>query len=188
MTNHVHRLAAAGIMIAAIALILVVPGGSPTAGADLPTPEEAAAADAAQSDLLTTGGAISDLNAGEYLKQPDDIERKASSHKAKIPLPPGGSLEDANVRSASEQGGTSDAFLQTVLQNNAKCDWYRYAVGGGANDKVALRIIGQIPNWPAFRHDLGDLGETAKKVADALARGDRAPLEFQANYVCNPDL
>jgi hypothetical protein len=139
---------------------------------------------AEKSQLLQSAAAIRDLNAGRYHRDRDEILRRAGEIASTIPLPPGGSLDDAHPGAAADQGGISDAFLETVLQNNAACDWYEYAARQDPIDRETMQMMQEIPHWSVFREDPGDLGEVTSRVAAALRKGDRGPLEFRASRAC----
>lgn len=181
--SHPRMIAGAIASIGLLAAVLVSALAGPGAEAAEMTQRERALS---RSEGLQRAAAITDLNLGGYMRANETIQREAAEIEAGIPLPPNGTLKDAGVEDAAAQGGTSRHFLEMTLQVNASCDWYRYAAGEGAQDETALRIVKEIPNWSVFRNDPGSLSEQSDAIAEALAGGDRGPLERHAATFCAP--
>lgn len=87
-----------------------------------------------------------------------------------IPLPPGSSFAVVDWKAAAAQGGDSETGIQSVLEFQAACQWYRYASTAKATD--ALSVIADVPQWPTFRASPTNKGALASRVAEAFSRDD----------------
>ena len=84
-----------------------------------------------------------------------------------IPLPPGGSFD--GVRWEQAGGVFTTAGIALVLQYNAACQWLR-AWRDGRDAATALKVLAQVPAWPALRAtESGDVLATV--AAEAAAGG-----------------
>jgi hypothetical protein len=101
-----------------------------------------------------------------------------------IPLPPNGSLATVEW---SAIGATSADGVESFLEYNASCQWYRYWLAARSRadsdaQDVALAVIRQIPDWPSFRGI--ESGTYASKYATAAASGDTATVQQQVDVNC----
>lgn len=168
--------------VAAIGLMIgLTAKGVPSAGADAPSAAEEQLRDAQKSDLLVTAAPITDANGGPYLRTVDELNAYAAEAARSVPLPPGGTLDDAQIEAAAEQGGAAGKLVDTVAQFNASCDWYHHALKGDP-DKTTLRVIGQIPRWSAFRGT--PVAERREEMAAAVRAGDRATFAAMVASEC----
>jgi hypothetical protein len=86
---------------------------------------------------------------------------------AAIPLPPGGNFN--GIRWELVSGALPAATIDGVLEYNAACQWLR-SWRAPARRSLAVRVLGAVPAWPAFRGTA--IGAELKRVAaDAAAGG-----------------
>ncbi len=113
----------------------------------------------------------------------------ADEFKAKLPLPAADSRDDVGYAAAAEQGGTSAALLEFVMQRNLRCDWYD-ALLNNRGGPAAAEVLRGIPQWPAFRAErLSDPQSRArtKQIGEDVARGNRDSLRGEVvGPACNP--
>jgi len=165
----------------AIALVLLDTGSRAsapsTAGPELPAQVTSAEAlTAAPSPVLDTPE--------DSTHSTVDGLRQAGARLARpIPLPPGGSFDAIDWTAAAAQGGDSDGGIQGVLEYQASCQWYVYALAN-ASPTDALMVISTIAKWPTFRINPANKAATAANVAAAFSAGDTQVARDQVAANC----
>jgi hypothetical protein len=145
----------------------------------------AVAASAGEQDAAT----LSERLSGETALVFDDqrgyvvgeqlIRARAGELAGEVPLPPGGSFVDIHWENL---GAATDAQIETLLQANASCDWYRYALAH-PEDGEARTIVAEIPRWSGIRGL--DLRIPAVRIADDVAAGGREGLRAMVEGACS---
>jgi hypothetical protein len=138
-----------------------------------------------QSASLLAAGPLLD-NAPPFFDIADTAGAAAKAREIaeRMPLPPGESLKLEQL-DWSRMGGVSSGDIEFMLQYRASCTWYRHVRGGGLTPEAA-QIIGEIASWPAFRGADNSAGETARRIAADLARGDETLLRTHVRANCGP--
>lgn len=109
-----------------------------------------------------------------------DLAATGKRLAAGLPLPPGGALT-VHWKAAAEQGGDTEASMRSVLEYNAACQWYGFALRSPTPE--ALRVIADIASWPTFRDT--NQQATAQKVSESFASGDLAFAREQERLNCH---
>lgn len=94
----------------------------------------------------------------------------AAELATRVPLPAGGNFN--GIRWAELDGTIGASLVQTVVEYNAACQWYR-ALRDGRQVAEARRVIADVPGWQATRgRETGALA--AAVAADVAAGGGEA--------------
>lgn len=167
--------------LAALALVAV------SALAAVAAPSSNSGETARQSQGLTNAPSAQSLNSGVYLKTYAEIKAHADEFAKTIPLASPDSLDDVGYASAAQQGGTSAAHLEFVMQYNARCDWYA-ALARDPSNETARKVVNDIPRWAGFRQadTAGPAAQASQQIAAGLGRGDLEPLRAEIAGPCNP--
>jgi hypothetical protein len=174
-------LAAAAVLVAA--WLLVSSLGRPNATAAAKTDAAVSAAQAlAEQPVLGTDPADSDVT--QRIQGDAALRAVAARLQGTVALPPRGTFDNIDWKSI---GSSSPAGVQSFLEYNASCQWYRYWLSGrtsGSKDAAAtaLGVIQQIPDWPSFQGQ--DSGRAAAVLAQAAADDNAAPIEQQIAANC----
>jgi 5,10-methenyltetrahydromethanopterin hydrogenase len=99
------------------------------------------------------------------------IQSAVQNVGADIPLPEGGNFN--GIRWDDLEYSVSASDVQTLLQNNAACQWWR-AARDRREPAVASAIVADIPWWSAVRAT--DSAPLAQKVFEQLSTGQGAEL------------
>lgn len=114
---------------------------------------------------------------------PASIRREGQQLARRIPFPPGSERTAIDRALSGVGGGDTSAGIQTVLEGQATCQWYRYALKH-PNSRDARTVIDGIAQWPTSRATPQNAGAAAKAMASAFARHDTRPVRAELATNC----
>jgi hypothetical protein len=170
------------VLLAIAATALIATSGASRAAGPRPdgealAPQIAQGENLAKSPVPTFGG-----DAVAY-RTVSDLSAAGARLAQSIPLPPGGSFDVINWQAAADQGGDTEGGIESVLEYQASCQWYRYALLHPASTD-ALTVMQDIASWPTFRANPTNAGQTAQTMVQALEAGKLDVIQAQVDTNC----
>lgn len=109
-----------------------------------------------------------------------DLRATGTRLEQGVPTPPTGQY-NINWDAAAAQGGDNESGMSGVIQFQAACQWYQYALSHDISP-ATVAVLNSIPNWPTFRGQ--DYAQTLTNVAESITSGDQSVARAHVALNC----